>query len=96
MRIRNCNKIKPAAVNSHNEILGTRWTSSEASEEISDVPIRVCRPNEPIESMRARLLYQVRKRGILETDLLLSTYFTKDRLASMDKSTLIELEYRSL
>ncbi|ODQ63763.1 DUF339-domain-containing protein [Nadsonia fulvescens var. elongata DSM 6958] len=32
------------------------------------------RPNEPTENKRARLLYQSRKRGILETDLLLSKY----------------------
>lgn len=32
------------------------------------------RPNESVEVMRARMLYQSRKRGILETDLLLSTF----------------------
>ncbi|KAK7202531.1 Flavinator of succinate dehydrogenase-domain-containing protein [Myxozyma melibiosi] len=32
------------------------------------------RINEPIENKRARLLYQSRKRGILETDLILSRF----------------------
>ncbi|CAG8672494.1 12392_t:CDS:1, partial [Funneliformis mosseae] len=35
------------------------------------------RPNESIEQKRSRLLYQSRKRGILETDLLLSTFANK-------------------
>lgn len=35
------------------------------------------RPNEPLEKKRARLVYQSRKRGILETDLLLSTFANK-------------------
>ncbi|KTW28139.1 hypothetical protein T552_01998 [Pneumocystis carinii B80] len=48
--------------------------------------------DESIETMRARLLYQSRKRGILETDLLLSTFakkylplFTKEELETYDK-----------
>ncbi|OAD75422.1 hypothetical protein PHYBLDRAFT_123877 [Phycomyces blakesleeanus NRRL 1555(-)] len=50
------------------------------------------RPNEPIETKRARLAYQARKRGILETDLLLSTFakihlplFTMDQLVEFDR-----------
>ncbi|KAI9313701.1 Flavinator of succinate dehydrogenase-domain-containing protein [Dichotomocladium elegans] len=50
------------------------------------------RPNEPIEKKRARLVYQSRKRGILETDLLLSTFaqkylkdFSLERLEQFDK-----------
>ncbi|KAF9112833.1 succinate dehydrogenase assembly factor 2 [Mortierella sp. AM989] len=39
-------------------------------------------PNEPLETIRARLTYQSRKRGILETDLLLST-FAKEYLGKM-------------
>ncbi|KAF9434168.1 succinate dehydrogenase assembly factor 2 [Entomortierella beljakovae] len=39
-------------------------------------------PNEPLEVIRARLTYQARKRGILETDLLLST-FAKENLGEM-------------
>ncbi|KAF8925444.1 Flavinator of succinate dehydrogenase-domain-containing protein [Dissophora ornata] len=39
-------------------------------------------PNESLETIRARLTYQSRKRGILETDLLLST-FSKEFLKTM-------------
>ncbi|KAF9996153.1 succinate dehydrogenase assembly factor 2 [Entomortierella chlamydospora] len=39
-------------------------------------------PNEPLETIRARLTYQSRKRGILETDLILST-FAKEYLGEM-------------
>ncbi|VVT47378.1 uncharacterized protein SAPINGB_P001681 [Magnusiomyces paraingens] len=46
------------------------------------------RPGEKIETKRARLLYQSRKRGILETDLLLSK-FAQLYLAEM---TMEELE----
>ncbi|KAG2218560.1 hypothetical protein INT45_006321 [Circinella minor] len=50
------------------------------------------RPNEPLEKKRARLIYQSRKRGILETDLLLSTFaqkylkeFNMEQLEKYDK-----------
>ncbi|OLL24248.1 Succinate dehydrogenase assembly factor 2, mitochondrial [Neolecta irregularis DAH-3] len=50
------------------------------------------RINEATENMRARLLYQSRKRGILETDLLLSTFaskflkgFSRDELQEYDR-----------
>ncbi|KAF9926872.1 succinate dehydrogenase assembly factor 2 [Linnemannia zychae] len=39
-------------------------------------------PNESLETIRARLTYQSRKRGILETDLILST-FAKEFLGKM-------------
>ncbi|XP_039501559.1 succinate dehydrogenase assembly factor 2-A, mitochondrial isoform X1 [Drosophila teissieri] len=35
------------------------------------------RPNEPLETRKQRLLYQSRKRGMLENDLLLSTFAAK-------------------
>ncbi|KAJ3665352.1 hypothetical protein Zmor_000850 [Zophobas morio] len=35
------------------------------------------RDNEPLEQRKARLLYQSRKRGMLENDLLLSTFINK-------------------
>lgn len=41
------------------------------------IPKRVERPNESDEQMRRRLVYQSRKRGILEADLLLSTFIDK-------------------
>lgn len=51
---------------------------------------------ESTEITRARLLYQSRKRGILETDLILSTFakkylplFTKKELETYDKVPLV-------
>ncbi|KAH8401220.1 hypothetical protein KR009_003770, partial [Drosophila setifemur] len=35
------------------------------------------RPNEPLETRKQRLIYQSRKRGMLENDLLLSTFAAK-------------------
>lgn len=43
----------------------------------------IVRTGENLETMRARLLYQSRKRGILETDLLLSR-FAEEYLGTMD------------
>jgi len=48
-------------------------------------PLR--RVGEDLKTMRARLLYQSRKRGILETDLLLST-FAHGHLGKMDRRML--------
>jgi len=50
------------------------------------------RPNESIENTRARLLYQSRKRGTLESDLLLSTWATKAKLDTMTKEELKEYD----
>ncbi|KAK9366736.1 Flavinator of succinate dehydrogenase-domain-containing protein [Lipomyces kononenkoae] len=49
------------------------------------------RPGESIEHKRARLLYQSRKRGILETDLLLSR-FAKSYLDSFSAEQLEEYD----
>ncbi|CAG8551215.1 9469_t:CDS:2, partial [Cetraspora pellucida] len=49
------------------------------------------RPHETTEQKRARLLYQSRKRGILETDLLLST-FAKKFLNEFTESELKEYD----
>lgn len=46
------------------------------------------RSHEQLETKRARLLWQSRKRGILETDLLLST-FAATKLQGMDMATLV-------
>jgi succinate dehydrogenase flavin-adding protein (antitoxin of CptAB toxin-antitoxin module) len=48
-------------------------------------PLR--RVDEDLKTMRARLLYQSRKRGILETDLLLSA-FAYSHLETMDRKML--------
>ncbi|BCS27333.1 succinate dehydrogenase assembly factor 2 [Aspergillus puulaauensis] len=52
-------------------------------------PLR--RTGEDVSTMRARLLYQSRKRGILESDLLLST-FADVYLADMNKEQLQEYD----
>lgn len=49
------------------------------------------RPNEPIDKKRARLVYQLRKRGILETDLLLSRFAAK-YLQAMTYDELVEYD----
>ncbi|KAI0305493.1 Flavinator of succinate dehydrogenase-domain-containing protein [Multifurca ochricompacta] len=49
------------------------------------------RPGESIETMRARLVYQSRKRGTLESDLLLST-FAREHLDTMDAEELSEFD----
>jgi hypothetical protein len=49
------------------------------------------RPGEPIETTRARLVYQSRKRGTLESDLLLST-FAREHLSGMDVEELSEFD----
>ncbi|KAJ3862103.1 mitochondrial protein [Lentinula novae-zelandiae] len=45
------------------------------------------RPNESTETLRARLVYQSRKRGTLESDLLLAT-FARDNLKAMSEDEL--------
>lgn len=54
-------------------------------------PTPLERPGESVEKMRARLVYQSRKRGTLESDLLLST-FAKERLGSMSEEELREFD----
>ncbi|KAJ1958452.1 Succinate dehydrogenase assembly factor 2 mitochondrial [Linderina pennispora] len=49
------------------------------------------RDNESIEIVRRRLQYQMRKRGILETDLLLST-FAAEHLRSLTREELADLD----
>lgn len=49
------------------------------------------RPGETVETMRARLVYQSRKRGTLESDLLLST-FAKEELGQMNEAELKEFD----
>ena len=54
-------------------------------------PTPIQRPNESVETMRARLVYQSRKRGTLESDLLLST-FAKENLDKMNDKELKEYD----
>jgi succinate dehydrogenase assembly factor 2 len=55
------------------------------------MPQPLDRTGEKTETMRARLVYQARKRGMLEGDLLLAT-FARDNLASMDHDELKQFD----
>ncbi|KAJ3127725.1 succinate dehydrogenase assembly factor 2 [Irineochytrium annulatum] len=48
--------------------------------------------NEPLDTKRARLVWMSRKRGILETDLLLSTFATRRRLDGMSGKALEQFD----
>ncbi|KAK9472880.1 Flavinator of succinate dehydrogenase-domain-containing protein [Dipodascopsis tothii] len=73
---------------------GRMWLSDRRGQEapIQELKLRVepiVRVNEPTETARARLLYQSRKRGILETDLLMSR-FAEEYLPTMTPEQLTE------
>lgn len=74
------------------------YSSDAKSQDENDVFMRVkvqpiVRNNESLDKKRARLIYQSRKRGILETDLLLSRFAA----AYLKNMTLEEIEeYDSL
>jgi succinate dehydrogenase assembly factor 2 len=65
----------------------------ESTKSPTDVPppAPLERPNETLETMRARLVYQSRKRGTLESDLLLST-FARDQLGGMGEAEMREFD----
>ncbi|ODV58205.1 succinate dehydrogenase assembly factor SDH5 [Ascoidea rubescens DSM 1968] len=67
--------------------LAPRGSLSEVEIKIEPIP----RINESLEVKRARLLYQSRKRGILETDLLLSQ-FAKKYLHKLTYDELVEYD----
>ncbi|OBZ67440.1 Succinate dehydrogenase assembly factor 2, mitochondrial [Grifola frondosa] len=54
-------------------------------------PTPLSREGETVETMRARLVYQSRKRGTLENDLLLST-FAKEQVDTMNEAQLKEFD----
>jgi len=54
-------------------------------------PIPIPRHNESLETLRARLTYQTRKRGTLESDLIMST-FAREHLHSLTREELLELD----
>lgn len=60
-------------------------------ETLDPLPPPIERGNETIQTLRARLVYQSRKRGTLEADLLLST-FAGDHLRYMDEAELREFD----
>ncbi|XP_066256571.1 succinate dehydrogenase assembly factor 2-A, mitochondrial-like [Euwallacea similis] len=61
-------------------------------EQVITIPRPKTRENEPLHQRKARLIYQSRKRGMLENDLLLSTFvakhlnqFTVDQINTYDE-----------
>lgn len=62
---------------------------STVTEDILPTPLH--RTNESVDTLRARLIYQSRKRGILENDLLLGT-FARDNLYVMNEEEMMEYD----
>ncbi|XP_070623189.1 succinate dehydrogenase assembly factor 2, mitochondrial [Erythrolamprus reginae] len=62
---------------------------SDSGKDLLEIPLPPwqARPNEPLASKRARLLYESRKRGMLENCLLLSL-FAKENLNKMNEQQL--------
>jgi len=67
------------------------YSTSEPPIDESFYPQPIDRSYETPDVTRARLLYQSRKRGILETDLLLSTFANK-HLAKMSEEEMREYD----
>jgi len=60
-------------------------------DDLLEMPHPEGRDNEPTEVLRKRLVYESRKRGILEMDLILST-FAQQRLNSLNDRQLREYD----
>lgn len=69
----------------------SREAISKPDAKETPLPPRIERRNESTETLRARLVYQSRKRGMLEGDLLLST-FASENLPSMTHEELLEYD----
>ncbi|KAG6861315.1 hypothetical protein C0995_001634 [Termitomyces sp. Mi166 len=86
---------RPFSVTSYRR--GDPWVLPNSPEHLAqttmeDIPPNpLPRPNESADTLRARLVYQSRKRGTLESDLLLST-FAKDNLNSMSEAEMLEYD----
>lgn len=73
---------------------GIKWVDPEQDPDAPVIEIKIPpipRVGEDLKTKRARLLYQSRKRGILETDLLLSN-FAKKHLESLTMEQLEEYD----
>lgn len=64
---------------------------TQSIEELINSPHPEGRDREEPETLRKRLVYESRKRGILEMDLILGT-FAKERLGGMDERQLREYD----
>ena len=65
--------------------------ASHPPDSLDPFPPPIERNNENVQTLRARLVYQSRKRGTLEADLLLST-FAGEHLRHMDEVELREFD----
>jgi len=79
---RNGSKFIPVVVTCQNQAVVTfssRGPSQKNPPELTEpwIPPYVPRTGESVETIKARLLYQSRKRGMLENGLLLSTFAAK-------------------
>lgn len=74
---------------------GRGQTSLDSLDEELSLPQPLDRTGEEKETLRARLVYQTRKRGTLETDLILST-FAKEYLPTMTEEEMKQFDKVSL
>lgn len=65
--------------------------AAQSPETLDPFPPPIERGHESVQTLRARLVYQSRKRGTLEADLLLST-FAGEHLRHMDEVELREFD----
>lgn len=65
--------------------------ASHQLDTLDPLPPPIERNNESVQTLRARLVYQSRKRGTLEADLLLST-FAGEHLRHMNEAELREFD----
>jgi succinate dehydrogenase assembly factor 2 len=96
--VRNPTHIQRHLFSSSSRLLVDLWPLPHTPEHLASTTTPADSPqpplprlNETIETLRARLVYQSRKRGTLETDLLLST-FARDRLSAMTHVELKEYD----
>lgn len=69
-------------------------TSLDTLDEELSLPQPLDRTGEDVDTLRARLVYQTRKRGTLETDLILST-FAKEHLPTMSEEEMKQFDKAS-
>lgn len=72
----------------------TGQTSLDTLDEELSLPQPLDRTGEDVDTLRARLVYQTRKRGTLETDLILST-FAKEYLPTMSEEEMKQFDKAS-
>eukprot|EP00126_Sphaerothecum_destruens_P001491 Sdes_comp14866_c0_seq1m3600 len=95
--IRLSNQIYSKYESSFRKFSTTTQSNSSVPKDDQDVVIPAVEPivrhNENLSTKRKRLLYQTRKRGILENDLIISTFFEKyqDKFCEDDLRVLDDL-----